>query len=50
MSTYIASYFYYLGKDVTMEQFYVVQPIIVVTATFLFPVGMHLSKKYNAKT
>ena len=49
MSTYIASYFYYLGKDVTMEQFYVVQPIIVVTATFLFPVGMYLSNKFNAK-
>jgi len=27
----------------------VVQPIIVVTATFLFPVGMHLSNKFNAK-
>lgn len=49
MSTYIASYFHHLGQPVTMEQFYVVQPIIVVTATLLFPVGMHLSKLYNAK-
>lgn len=49
MSTYICSYFHYIGKPVTMEQFYVVQPIIVVTATLLFPIGMYLSKRYNAK-
>ncbi len=49
MSTYIASYFYYLGADVTMEEFYIVQPMIVVVATVLFPVGMSLSKKYNPK-
>ena len=49
MSTYIASYFHSIGQPVTMEQFYVVQPIIVVTATVLFPVGMHLSKLYNTR-
>ena len=49
MSTYIASYFYYLGADVTMEEFYIVQPLIVVVATVLFPVGMNLSKRYNPK-
>jgi hypothetical protein len=43
MSTYIASYFHNLGKEVSMEEFYNVQPIIVVTATVLFPVGMYLS-------
>jgi len=43
MSTYIASYFYHLGGDVTMEEFYIVQPLIVVVATFLFPVGMSMS-------
>jgi hypothetical protein len=38
-----------LGADVTMEEFYIVQPLIVVVATVLFPVGMTLSKMYNPK-
>ena len=49
MSTYFASYFYWLGKDVTMEQFYTVQPLIVVTATFFFPFGMHLTSRYSTR-
>lgn len=49
MSTYIASYYYLTDKSVTMEQFSLVQPIIVVTATFTFPIGMYLSNLYNEK-
>ena len=48
MSTYIASYYLNLGEKVSMEQFYTVQPIIVVTATLTFPIGMYL-RKYNEK-
>ena len=49
MSTYFASYFHYLGAEVTMAQFYKVQPIIVVTATLIFPLGIHAATRYNAK-
>jgi len=48
-STYIASYFHYLGNDVNMEEFYTVQPLIVSTATFFFPLAMHLCSTVNPK-
>lgn len=48
-STYIASYYLYLGNDVSMKDFYMVQPLIVVIATIFFPLGMNLSKKYGSR-
>jgi MFS transporter, OFA family, oxalate/formate antiporter len=48
-STYIASYFYHLGWPVTMEQFYIVQPLIVLFATFFFPLGVYLSDKFGSR-
>ena len=48
-STYIASYYKMLGFDVNMEQFYIVQPLIVAVATFIFPWGMHLCSQINPK-
>ena len=32
-----------------MEQFYVVQPFIVLIATVFFPLGISLSEKYGSK-
>ena len=52
MSTYICSYFYHYGNDIegaTMAKFYVVQPLIVFTSLFFFPIGMHISAQYNPK-
>ena len=48
-STYIASYFYMLGHQVTMEQFYIVQPLIVLIATLFFPLGMHYSQSFGSR-
>ena len=49
MSTYIASYYKMLGFDVTMDQFYVVMPLMVFSATFFFPMGMLLCHHCNPK-
>jgi MFS family permease len=48
-STYIVSYYYHQGKQVTMEEFYVVQPFIVLIATFFYPIGVFLSGKYGSR-
>ena len=48
-STYIASYYYMLGYNVHMEDFYIVQPLIVVIATIFFPIGMYASQAIGAK-
>ena len=48
-STYIASYYYMLGYAVHMNDFYVVQPLIVVIATIFFPLGMSMSQSIGAK-
>ena len=42
-STYIASYFHMLGHNVHMQDFYIVQPLIVVVATIFFPLGMQMA-------
>jgi len=36
-----------LGFDIDMEQFYIAQPLIVIVATFIFPLGMHLCSFIN---
>ena len=48
-STYIASYYYMLGHNVRMEEFYVVQPLIVAIATLFFPLGMHYSQQIGSR-
>jgi len=48
-STYIASYFYMLGHDVHMDDFYIVQPLIVVFATVFFPLGMQVAQTIGAR-
>ena len=48
-STYIASYYHHLGYQVRMDQFYVVQPLIVSIATLFFPIGMHYSQTRGSK-
>lgn len=48
-STYIASYYYMLGNNVHMDDFYIVQPLIVVIATLFFPIGMQASEAVGAK-
>jgi len=40
----------YLGHDVSMKDFYMVQPLIVVIATIFFPIGMSMSKLYGSRT
>ena len=52
MSTYIASYYYWKSDEkqaVSCQQFMIVQPLIVFTATIFFPLGTHLSAQYNPK-
>ena len=48
-STYIASYFFMLGYDVHMNDFYTVQPLIVVIATLFFPLGMSMAQSIGAR-
>jgi hypothetical protein len=48
-STYVCSYYYALGYAVTMEDFYIVQPMMVLVATFFFPVGMRYAEVYGPK-
>ena len=38
-----------LGNPVHMTDFYIVQPLIVVIATFFFPLGMQMSISYGAR-
>jgi len=38
-----------LGKDVDMQDFYIVQPLIVLIATLFFPIGMSLATTYGSK-
>ncbi len=48
-STYVCSYFHHLGCQVSMKDFYIVQPMIVLVATFFFPVGTLLAEKYGTR-
>ena len=38
-----------LGYAVHMNDFYIVQPLIVVIATIFFPLGMSMSQSIGAK-
>ena len=50
ISIYIVSYFRNVyGMDVNMSQFYAVLPVIVLTSTIFFPIGMGLSPKIGPK-
>jgi hypothetical protein len=49
ISPYIAGYYRGLGFDTNMSEFYLVLPLIVITSTVVFPVGMHLSKEINSR-
>ena len=49
MSTYIASYYYHLGHQVHMSDFFIVQPLMVTIAVFFFPLGMEAAKSLGAR-
>ena len=49
MSTYIASYYFMLGYNVHMNDFYIVQSLIVVIATLFFPLGMSMAQSIGAR-
>ena len=38
-----------LGYDVHMDDFYIVQPLIVVIATLFFPLGMNMAQSIGAR-
>jgi hypothetical protein len=42
-------YYRGLGFDANMSKFYMVLPLIVVTSTVVFPLGMSLSKSVNSR-
>lgn len=42
-------YYRNLGFDANMSKFYLVLPLIVITSTVVFPIGMYLSKEINSR-
>ena len=38
-----------LGNNVHMNDFYIVQPLVVVIATLFFPVGMTMAQTIGSK-
>lgn len=49
MSPYIVGWFRDRGIDTNLSQFYMVLPLIVLTSTFVWPFGMHLSGKVGSR-
>lgn len=49
ISPYIVGYFRGLGYDSNMSKFYLVLPLIVITSTIVFPLGMELSERINSR-
>lgn len=51
MAIYIVGYFRSVGNlDANMSQFYLVLPLIVITSTVFFPIGMSLAKNLGSRT
>ena len=48
-STYVCSYFHHLGCDVSMKDFYIVQPNIVLVATVFYPIGTIMAENFGVK-
>lgn len=49
MCTYVVGYYRYLGSNVTVEEFYIVLPSIMILSIFTFPVCMWLCPKIGVK-
>lgn len=48
-STYVCSYFHHLGCNVSMKDFYIVQPNIVLVATVFYPIGTIMAENFGVK-
>jgi hypothetical protein len=50
MAIYIVGYFRLIGNlEANMSQFYLVLPLIVITSTVFFPVGMQTAKRLGPR-
>ena len=49
MAPYIVGYYRDLGIDANMSEFYLVLPLIVITSTVFFPIGMCLTDKVSSR-
>ena len=46
---YIVGYYRGLGYDVFMNTFYLILPLMILTSTFVWPLGMYLSEKFGSR-